>query len=63
MASIAILQRGMEAAVSNINAVLLKAKLQHIKSTWNLNRTRRVKVPLLMSILYVNSNSLSLSLY
>jgi hypothetical protein len=47
MATTAIFQRGMEAAVSNNNAVLLKAKLQHIKSTW-------------MSILYANSKSLSL---
>jgi len=29
----AILQCGMDAAVTNNNAVLLKAKLQHIKST------------------------------
>jgi hypothetical protein len=63
---------GMDAAVSFALAeVLPQAKLPCQKSTWNLNRTRRVSnrrfaVPLLMSIFdtnpSVNSNSLSLSL-
>jgi hypothetical protein len=50
--SMTAVEGGMDAAVSNNNEVFAKQKLQRIKLTWNLNRDRRSKVHLLMSILF-----------